>query len=80
MAFMLLLFAYLSPVLPVFGSVIILALSGIGLGAHCVMPHSILPDVIEWGAVETGERREGILILNRYPITRKRYEEKQGYV
>jgi glycoside/pentoside/hexuronide:cation symporter, GPH family len=33
--------------------------SGVGLSTHYVMPHSILPDVVEYDAVHNGVRREG---------------------
>ncbi len=57
---MLLIFTYAAPLLPLWGSILIMALAGAGLGAHYVMPHSILPDVIEWDAVTSGVRREGV--------------------
>jgi len=53
-------FTFIAPMLPLSGSIILMALAGIGLGAHYVMPHSLLPDVIEWDAVTTNTRREGI--------------------
>lgn len=34
--------------------------AGVGLSTHYVMPHSILPDVVEYDAVHNGVRREGI--------------------
>lgn len=34
--------------------------AGIGLSTHYVMPHSILPDVVEYDAIKNGVRREGI--------------------
>lgn len=33
---------------------------GIGMASHWVMPYAMLPDVIEYDQLETGERREGI--------------------
>lgn len=33
--------------------------AGIGLSTHYVMPHSILPDVVEYDALRNGSRREG---------------------
>lgn len=40
---------------------ITMALGGIGLSTHYVMPHSILPDVVEYDAVHNGGlRREGV--------------------
>jgi GPH family glycoside/pentoside/hexuronide:cation symporter len=35
-------------------------LAGVGVGAAHVLPWSIIPDAIEWGEWETGERHEGI--------------------
>jgi GPH family glycoside/pentoside/hexuronide:cation symporter len=59
MMVMLLAFTYLMPLLPPGAAIILMAVAGFGLGAHYVMPHSLLPDVIEWDAVRTGSRREG---------------------
>jgi glycoside/pentoside/hexuronide:cation symporter, GPH family len=61
MGFSLLLFALLGEQLgPVF-AFFIMALGGIGLSTHYVMPHSILPDVVEYDAVNNGGlRREGV--------------------
>ena len=39
---------------------VIMAVAGIGFATHYVMPHSILPDVVEYDYAETGARREGI--------------------
>ncbi len=39
---------------------IVMAISGIGLSTHYVMPHSILPDVVEYDAIKNGIRREGV--------------------
>jgi len=41
-------------------SYVIMALAGIGFATHYVMPHAILPDVVEYDYAETGVRREGI--------------------
>lgn len=60
MSVFLIAFAFATPALPLASCIVVMAAAGIGLGAHYVMPHSILPDVIEWDSVETGERREGI--------------------
>jgi len=35
-------------------------LAGIGVSAAHVLPWSIIPDAIEWGELETGERHEGM--------------------
>lgn len=40
---------------------ITMAIGGIGLSTHYVMPHSILPDVVEYDALHhEGQRREGV--------------------
>ncbi len=45
---------------PVFG-VIVMGLAGIGLSTHYVMPHAILPDVVEYDAIKQKMgRREGV--------------------
>jgi GPH family glycoside/pentoside/hexuronide:cation symporter len=59
MIVMLIAFVFLMPLLPAWAGVILMAIAGLGLGAHYVMPHSLLPDVIEWDAIQTGSRREG---------------------
>lgn len=41
-------------------SVIIMGFAGIGFATHYVMPHAILPDVVEYDYSERGTRREGI--------------------
>ena len=38
----------------------VMALAGIGLSAHYVMPWSIFPDTVEHGYLLAGDRREGI--------------------
>ena len=38
---------------------VLMAGAGIGLSTHYVMPHSILPDVVEYDAIKSGIRREG---------------------
>lgn len=43
-------------------TLIALTISGIGFSTHYVMPHSIIPDIIELDAERTGIRREGIYI------------------
>jgi len=54
-------FSLLGPILgPTFG-VILMAFCGIGLSTHYVMPHAILPDIVEWDAHTKGKgRREGV--------------------
>lgn len=56
-----LLFSLLGPKLgPTFG-VIIMGFAGVGLSTHYVMPHSILPDIVEYDAVTKKKgRREGV--------------------
>jgi GPH family glycoside/pentoside/hexuronide:cation symporter len=55
-----LLFAFLGgPGRIVFAYIVMIG-AGIGLSTHYVMPHSILPDVVEYDAVKNGVRREGI--------------------
>ena len=45
-----------------FGVVMVLAaLAGVGVAAVHVLPWSMIPDAIEWGEVQTGERHEGVL-------------------
>jgi len=39
---------------------LIMAGAGVGLSTHYVMPHSILPDVVEYDAIKSGVRREGV--------------------
>ena len=39
---------------------VLMAGAGIGLSTHYVMPHSILPDVVEYDAIKYGVRREGV--------------------
>lgn len=42
-------------------AIVIMALTGIGLSTHYVMPHSILPDIVEYDAMLHGSiRREGV--------------------
>jgi glycoside/pentoside/hexuronide:cation symporter, GPH family len=40
-------------------AIILMAAAGTGLSTHYVMPHSILPDVVEYDAIKSGIRREG---------------------
>jgi len=45
---------------PAFG-VIVMGFAGVGLSTHYVMPHSILPDIVEYDAVTRNKgRREGV--------------------
>jgi GPH family glycoside/pentoside/hexuronide:cation symporter len=44
---------------PLYG-VIIMGATGIGLSTHYVMPHAILPDVVEYGSIkQTAEEGRG---------------------
>lgn len=48
---------------PIFGGmfgVIIIVIGGIGFSTHYVMPHSIIPDIVELDVCRTGIRREGV--------------------
>lgn len=54
-----LLIYFLSPD-DVLGFYLLVALSGIGLSAHWVMPFAMVPDAVEHEEVRTGERKEGM--------------------
>ncbi len=41
-------------------AMLVLAGSGVGFSTHYVMPHSILPDVVEYDVIRSGIRREGV--------------------
>jgi GPH family glycoside/pentoside/hexuronide:cation symporter len=41
-------------------AVYLLAMAGMGFSAQWVCPHSMIPDVIEYDELKTGERREGV--------------------
>ncbi|MBU0935126.1 MAG: MFS transporter [Spirochaetes bacterium] len=54
-------FALLGESLGPFWALAAMVLGGIGLSTHYVMPHSILPDIVEYDAVHNGGmRREGV--------------------
>ncbi len=54
-------FSLLGEVLGPIFAIIVMAVSGIGLSTHYVMPHAILPDVVEYDAHHhKGIRREGV--------------------
>lgn len=38
----------------------VVILIGFGMGAHFVAPHAMLPDVVDFSEVQTGERRTGV--------------------
>jgi GPH family glycoside/pentoside/hexuronide:cation symporter len=55
-----LLFSISGGIFPVSVAIVIMGFAGIGLSTHYIMPHSILPDVIEYDAMSNGGiRREG---------------------
>ena len=41
-------------------ALVLMAAAGTGLSTHYVMPHSILPDVVEYDAIRSGIRGEGV--------------------
>lgn len=43
-------------------TVIAISVAGFGFSTHYIMPHSIIPDIIELDAARTGIRREGVYI------------------
>lgn len=51
---------FLAPLLGPVYTVILLVVSGFGFSTHYIMPHSIIPDIVELDAVRTGIRREGV--------------------
>ena len=54
-------FSLLGEAIGPMASVIVMALAGVGLSTHYVMPHAILPDVVEHDAIHHGDvRREGV--------------------
>ncbi len=54
-------FSLLGPLLGQTFGVVMMALCGIGLSTHYVMPHAILPDIVEWDAhTKAKGRREGV--------------------
>lgn len=56
-----LLFSYSGGNWPVLAAILIITATGIGLSTHYVMPHAILPDVVEYDSVHNGGlRREGV--------------------
>lgn len=54
-------FSLLGEILGPYKVFVVMALAGIGLSTHYVMPHSILPDIVEHDAITHGNiRREGV--------------------
>ena len=60
LAAVLLTLASLNPSVPLEFLLILCALAGIGVAAAHVLPWAILPDAIEYGEYQTGERHEGM--------------------
>ncbi|MBN1686153.1 MAG: MFS transporter [Spirochaetales bacterium] len=54
------LFAFIGGQGRVLFALVLMAAAGVGLSTHYVMPHSILPDVVEYDAIKSGIRREGV--------------------
>jgi GPH family glycoside/pentoside/hexuronide:cation symporter len=42
------------------GVLVLCVLAGVGVSAAHVLPWSIMPDAIEWGELQSGERHEGM--------------------
>ena len=56
-----LIFSLLGEAIGAMGGVVVMGLAGAGLSTHYVMPHAILPDVVEHDAINYGNiRREGV--------------------
>ncbi|MDA3956971.1 MFS transporter [Oceanispirochaeta sp.] len=56
-----LVFSFSGTYWPVSVAILIMGFAGVGLSTHYIMPHSILPDVVEYDAIENnGLRREGV--------------------
>lgn len=56
-----LVFSLLGEAIGAMGGVIVMGLAGAGLSTHYVMPHAILPDVVEHDSINYGNvRREGV--------------------
>ncbi len=51
---------FVAPIVGPFFAIFALTFAGIGFSTHYIMPHSIIPDVVELDAVRTGIRREGV--------------------
>ena len=60
LAAVLLTMASLTPSVPLEFLLVLCALAGIGVAAAHVLPWAILPDAIEYGEYQTGERHEGM--------------------
>ena len=54
-------FSLLGEAIGPIASIVVMALAGVGLSTHYVMPHAILPDIVEHDAINHGNlRREGV--------------------
>lgn len=62
MSIALLLSFFIAPLTTPLFTVIALTIAGIGFSTHYIMPHSIIPDIIELDTSRTGIRREGVYI------------------
>ena len=54
------LFFFLGHQLGVTFALVVMGIAGTGFATHYVMPHAILPDVVEFSYAEYGERNEGV--------------------
>lgn len=54
--------AIIAPLTTPLFTVMALTVAGVGFSTHYIMPHSIIPDIIELDVARTGIRREGIYI------------------
>jgi len=59
-AAMVLVFAFVGPLLPVWFSFVIMALAGVGFSTQYAIPYALVPDVVEFDFAENGTRREGV--------------------
>jgi glycoside/pentoside/hexuronide:cation symporter, GPH family len=50
----------LQPGVPLWLILTLASLAGVGVGAAHVIPWAMIPDAIEWGELETGQRHEGM--------------------
>lgn len=60
-SFGILTFSLLGEIIGPLASVFVMGITGIGLSTHYVMPHAILPDIVEYDAINNNNiRREGV--------------------
>lgn len=62
MSIALILSFFMAPLTTPLFTVVALTIAGVGFSTHYIMPHSIIPDIIELDTSRTGIRREGIYI------------------